>query len=130
MEKFSTLLFLIPITVYFSSEKRPNNSKNLPILCVQKIILLSNARPPSFINSMAHSSEIRSLSSTKCWSEKLQNLLYFMCIFIFHFMQLYVFPYECPRTYSPGPVKLSILPNTQLEYCQVEYFKKYSTFIK
>ena len=34
------------------------------------------------------------------------------------------------RTYPPGPLKLIILPNTQLEYCQVEYFKKYSTFIK
>ena len=31
------------------------------------------------------------------------------------------------RTYPPGPLKLIIiLPNTQLEYCQVEYFKKYS----
>ena len=24
-------------------------------------------------------------------------------------------------TYPPGPLKLSILPNTQFEYCQVEY---------
>ena len=32
------------------------------------------------------------------------------------------------RTSPPGPLKLSILPNTQLEYCQFEYyFKKYST---
>ena len=33
------------------------------------------------------------------------------------------------RTYPPGPLKLIILPNNQLEYCQVEYFKKYSTLI-
>ena len=32
-------------------------------------------------------------------------------------------------TYPPGPLKLSILPNTQLEYFQVEYFKKYSTYL-
>ena len=32
------------------------------------------------------------------------------------------------RTYLPGPHKLSILPNTQVEYCQVEYWEKYSTF--
>ena len=31
-------------------------------------------------------------------------------------------------TYPPGPLKLSILPNTQFEYCQVEYLEKYSTF--
>ena len=30
------------------------------------------------------------------------------------------------RTYSSGPLKLIILQNTQLEYCQIEYFKKYS----
>ena len=34
------------------------------------------------------------------------------------------------RTCPPGPLKLSILPDTQLEHCQVEYLKKYSTFIK
>ena len=33
-------------------------------------------------------------------------------------------------TCLPGPLKLSILPDTQLEYCQVEYLKKYSTLIK
>ena len=32
------------------------------------------------------------------------------------------------RTYLPGPLKLSILPNTQFEYCQVDYLEKYSTF--
>ena len=32
------------------------------------------------------------------------------------------------RTYLPGPLKLSILPNTQFEYCQVEYLEKYSNF--
>ena len=34
------------------------------------------------------------------------------------------------RTNPSGPLKLSILTNAQLEYGQVEYFKKYSTFIK
>ena len=49
-----------------------------------------------------HSSEIRGLRSTKCFSEILQNLLYFMykkthvVFFVFHFVQLYFFPYECP----------------------------------
>ena len=34
-------------------------------------------------------------------------------------------------TYLPGTLKLStILPNTQLECYQVEYFKKYPNFIK
>ena len=50
----------------------------------------------------SHSSWIRGLSSTKCFSETLQNLLYFMykkthvVFFVFHFVQLYIFPYECP----------------------------------
>ena len=45
----------------------------------------------------AHSSEIRGLRSTKCSSETLQNLLYFMykkthvVFFVFHFVQLYIF---------------------------------------
>ena len=46
-----------------------------------------------------HSSEIRGLRSTKCFSETLQNLLYFMyykkthvVFFVFHFVQLYFFP--------------------------------------
>ena len=34
------------------------------------------------------------------------------------------------QTYLPSPLKLTILPNNQFEYYQVEYFKKYSTFIK
>ena len=44
-----------------------------------------------------HSSEIRGLRSTKCSSETLQNLLYFMykkthvVFFVFHFMHLYIF---------------------------------------
>ena len=44
-----------------------------------------------------HSSEIGGLRSTKCSSETIQNLLYFMykkihvLVFVFHFMQLYVF---------------------------------------
>ena len=45
----------------------------------------------------SHSSEIRGLRSTKCSSETLQNLLYFMykkmhvVFFVFYFMQLYIF---------------------------------------
>ena len=44
-----------------------------------------------------HSSEIRGLRSTKCSSETLQNLLYFMykktqvVFFVFHFVQFYIF---------------------------------------
>ena len=46
-----------------------------------------------------HSSEIRGLHSTKCSSDTLQNLLYFMykkthvyvVFFVFHFVQLYIF---------------------------------------
>ena len=30
--------------------------------------------------------------------------------------------------YPPGQLKLSILPKTQLDYCQVKYLEKYSTF--
>ena len=47
--------------------------------------------------STTHSSEIRGLRSTKCSSETLQNLLYFMdkkthvVFFVFHFVQLYIF---------------------------------------
>ena len=49
-----------------------------------------------------HSSEKRGLRSTFCPRETLQNLLYFMhkkthvVFFVFHFVQLWVFPYECP----------------------------------
>ena len=49
-----------------------------------------------------HSSEIRGLRSTKCSSKTLQNLLYFMykkthlVFFVFHLVQLYFSPYECP----------------------------------
>ena len=49
------------------------------------------------------SSEIRGLRSMKCSSKTLQILLYFMykkthvlVFFVFHFVQLYFFPYECP----------------------------------
>ena len=44
-----------------------------------------------------HSLEIRGFCSTKCSSEMLQNLLYFMykkthvVFFVFHFVQLYIF---------------------------------------
>ena len=43
-------------------------------------------------------------------------------------MALVICPSGHLRTYPPGPLKLSILPKTQLEYCQVEYLEKYSTF--
>ena len=49
-------------------------------------------------NIIVHSSEIRGFRSTKCSSETLQNLLYFMykkthvIFFVFHFVQLYFFP--------------------------------------
>ena len=45
----------------------------------------------------AHSSEIRDLCSTKCSRETLQNLPYFCSkktheiVFVFHFVQLYIF---------------------------------------
>ena len=52
---------------------------------------------------LGHSSEIRGLRSTKCSSKTLQNLLYFTYVykkthvifFVFHFVQLYFFPFEC-----------------------------------
>ena len=49
-----------------------------------------------------HTSEIKGLRSTKCSTETLQNLLYFMykkthvVFFIFHLVQFYFFSYECP----------------------------------
>ena len=49
---------------------------------------------PRVQSQHAHSSEIRGLRSTKCSSETLQNLLYFMykkthvVFFVFHFVQL------------------------------------------
>ena len=45
-----------------------------------------------------HSLEIRGLRSTKCSSETLQNLLYFMYknTHVIQFVQLYFLPYECP----------------------------------
>ena len=53
-----------------------------------------------------HSSEIRGLRSTKCSSETLQNLLYFMhkkthvVFFVFHFVQLYIFTLWMPWSMS------------------------------
>ena len=52
---------------------------------------------PCLVNTRFHSSEKRGLRSTKCSSETLQNLLYFMykkthvVFFVFHFVQLYIF---------------------------------------
>ena len=51
------------------------------------------------ILTYSNSSEIRGLHSTKCSSETLQNLLYFMykkthvVYFVFHFVQLYTFTF-------------------------------------
>ena len=61
-------------------------------------------------NTFVHSSEIRGLRSTKCSSQTLQNLLYFMykkthvVFFFLHFVQLFFFPYECPglSRHRPG----------------------------
>ena len=50
---------------------------------------------------------------------------YFILLCILHSI-VEQHPIASGRTYPPGPLKLIILPNTQLEYCQVEYFKKYS----
>ena len=67
----------------------------LVVLC--DVPAASSMPPP-----VLHSLEIRGLRSTKCSSETLQNLLYFMykkihvVIFVFHFVQLYFLPYECP----------------------------------
>ena len=53
-----------------------------------------------------HSSEIRGLRSTKCSSETLQNLLYFMykkthaVFLVFHFVQLYLFTLWMPWSMS------------------------------
>ena len=53
-----------------------------------------------------HSSEIRGLHSTKCFSKTLQNLLYFMykkthvVFFVFHFVQLNIFTLWMPWSMS------------------------------
>ena len=53
----------------------------------------------SICDKCLHSSEKRGLRSTNCSSKTLQNLLYFMykkihvVFFVFHFVQLYFFPY-------------------------------------
>ena len=55
---------------------------------------------------VCHSSKISGLCSTKCSSEMLQNLLYFMykkthvVFFVFHFMQLYIFTLWMPWSMS------------------------------
>ena len=56
--------------------------------------------------SAEHSSEIRGLRSTKCFSETLQNLLFYMykkihlVFFVFHFVQLYIFTLWMPWSMS------------------------------
>ena len=50
----------------------------------------------SNISTPLHSIEIRGLRSMEYFSKMLKNLLYFMYIVFFHFVQLYFFPYECP----------------------------------
>ena len=72
-----------------------------------KIARFNCSSPTATVNSsvhrfVCHTSEIRGLRSMKCSCETLQNLLYFMykkthvVFFLFHFVQLYFFPYECP----------------------------------
>ena len=67
-----------------------------------------------------HSSEIRGLRSTKCSSETLQNLLYFMykkthvVFFVFHFVQLYIFTLWLPWSVSTVDIDQVYMP-----FCQV-----------
>ena len=56
-----------------------------------------------------------------------QLLINFLVLVIVWYIESQ-FPNHCLRTYPPDPHKLSILPNTHIEYHQVEYWKKYSTF--
>ena len=98
-----------------------------------KYYFLFNWKSPFFTSSGGpnitwgpwHSSEIRGLRSTKCSSETLQNLLYFMykkthvVFFVFHFEQLSFFPNECPDLFRhrPGHSLESIFPMISL--CEV-----------
>ena len=74
-----------------------------------------------------HSSEIRGLHSTKCSSETLQNLLYFMykkthvVFFVFHFVQFYILPYECPGLYRPPMEvpKIRLLNRAKIEKSKI-----------
>ena len=96
------------------------------------------------VNLTLHSSEIRGLRSTKCSSELLQNLLYFMykkthvVFFVFYFVQLYFFPYECPGLYRHRPghslgkhkgkhIKLHEMKNKK-KLCGFSYYKNMANF--
>ena len=66
-------------------------------------------KPSSLLKSNVHSSEIRGLQSTKCSSETLQKLLYFMyektlVVFTFFISCNFIFlPYECPSLCGHRP---------------------------
>ena len=93
-----------------------------------------------FIYICTHPSEKRGLHSTKCSSKMLQNLLYFMykkthvvVFFIFHFIQLWVLPNECPGLcqHRPGHslgknIKLHKMKNEKSTW--VFLYIKYSKF--
>ena len=64
-------------------------------VCVSLVMVMYGKTTSQLFYS--NPSEIRGLRSTKCSSETLQNLLYFMykkthvVFFFFHFVQLYIF---------------------------------------
>ena len=68
----------------------------------------------------------------KCSSEMLQNLLYFMykktrvVFFIFHFVELYILPNECPGLYRHRPGH-SLGKNVKLHKMKNE--KNYAGFL-
>ena len=80
---------------------------------------------------LPHSSEIRGLCSTKCSSETLQNLLYFMykkthvVFFVFHFMQLYIFTLWMPWSLSKN-IKLHEIKTKKTTW--VLLLQKYGKF--
>ena len=80
-----------------------------PVFSVWKNYFSFSLKQPNRLSrptSAVHSSEIRGLRSTKCSSVSLQNLLYFMykkthvVLFVFHFVQLYIFTLWMPWSMS------------------------------
>ena len=86
LEKITLTLYLVSVCEIFKS-----SGEN----CTYLSIIFFRSDSTTFVSR--HSSEIRGLPSTKCSSETLQNLLYFMykkthvVFFVFHFVQLYNF---------------------------------------
>ena len=74
-------------------------------ICGMLLLQIQNLYTLVFLLS-THSSEIRGLRSTKCSSETLQNVIYFMykkthvVFFVFHFVQLYIFTLWMPWSMS------------------------------